>query len=65
MEMVLSNEFAEMTQYDEQNVDGGFVIAVVAIGAATYDITIGMVGTAVCGAWALGHVAEEIYDAFF
>lgn len=64
MEMILSNDFQELTQDQMVELSGGFVVAVVAIGAATYTITSGMCVTAVATAYAVGATAYEIYNAF-
>lgn len=64
MEMALSNGFCDMEQYEMLEVDGGFVVAVVAIGAATYTITGGMVVGAIGTAYTLGTTAYAIYNAF-
>lgn len=47
-----------------QEVDGGFIVALVAIGGSTYAITSGMVAGAVGTAWGLGTVGYQIYNAF-
>lgn len=65
MEMVLNNGFCEMSKDETQDIVGGFIVAVVAIGTATYTITGGMVVGAIGTAWALGGAAYEIYNAFF
>lgn len=64
MEVAMNNGFCELSQSQLRNIDGGFIVAVVAIGSATYTITSGMVAGAVGSAWALGHVVNEVYKAF-
>ncbi len=64
MEMTLSNGFCEISQDEMQNMTGGFIVAVVAIGTATYTITGGMVAGAIGAAWTLGGTAYAIYNAF-
>ena len=39
MELTLNNGFCEMTVDEIQNITGGFIIAVVAVGTATFTIT--------------------------
>lgn len=65
MELVAKNQFCEISLDEMQDLTGGFIVAVVAVGAATYTITSGMVIGAVGGAWALGGTAYAIYNAFF
>ena len=64
MENVMTNGFAELSANEMEAIDGGFVIALVAIGASTYAITSGMVVGAVGTAWALGTAGYQIYNAF-
>ena len=65
MEMVLNNGFCEMTADETQNITGGFIIAVVAVGTATITITSGHVIAAVGTAFAAGKVVGEIKKTFF
>ena len=65
MEMAFNNEFCEMTVDEMQNVTGGFIIAVVAIGSATYTITSGGAAAAIAGAYGLGKAFGEIKKTFF
>lgn len=64
MEMIKVNGFTELSVAEMENVDGGFVIALIAIGTSTYAITSGMVVGAVTTAWAVGTVGYQIYNAF-
>lgn len=65
MELTLNNGFCEMTVDETQNITGGFIIAVVAVGAATFTITSGHVIAAIGSAYAAGKVVGEIKKAFF
>ena len=64
MELALSNGVDELSMDEKEDIDGGFVIALVAVGSATYAITSGMVVGAVGTAWGLGTVGYQIYNAF-
>lgn len=64
MDKVMTNGFVELSENEIEAIDGGFVIALVAIGASTYAITSGMVCTAVGVAWGAGTVGYQIYNAF-
>lgn len=64
MENVMNYGFVELSNNEMKDVDGGFIIALVAIGASTYAITSGMVVTAVGAAWAVGTAGYQIYHAF-
>lgn len=64
MDLALCNEFCEVSKEEMLDIDGGFIIAVVAIGSATYTITSGMAAGAIATAWGLGTVGYEIYNAF-
>lgn len=65
MEMALTNGFCEMSTEDTQMVSGGFIIAVIAVGAATFTLTSTHVVTAVGAAYAAGKIVGEIQKAFF
>ncbi|MBM6855338.1 hypothetical protein H6B11_14460 [Mediterraneibacter glycyrrhizinilyticus] len=62
--MYLNTGFDELNGNEMQEVDGGFIVALVAIGGSTYAITSGMVAGAVGTAWGLGTVGYQIYNAF-
>ena len=62
--MYLNTGFDELNGNEMQEVDGGFIVALVAIGGSTYAITSGMVAGAVGTAWGLGPVGYQIYNAF-
>lgn len=64
MELTMKNGFCEMNEMEMQEVDGGIVLAVVAIGTATYTITGSTVVGAVVTAWGVGKTCYEIYNAF-
>lgn len=64
MDKVMTNGFVELSENEIEAIDGGFVIALVVIGASTYAITSGMVYTAVGVAWGAGTVGYQIYNAF-
>lgn len=64
MEKEKKNQFYEIPMDEVEKITGGFVIAVVAVGTATYTITSGMVLGAIGGAYALGQTAYEIHNAF-
>lgn len=64
MELTMTNAFCEMNEMEMQEVDGGFVFATIAIGAATIEVTGTMIVGAITTAWALGKTAYEIYNAF-
>lgn len=64
MDLVLRDGLFEMTNEETSNINGGFIVAIVAIGASTYAITSGMVVGAVTTAWAVGTVGYQIYNAF-
>ncbi|MBE6091530.1 MAG: hypothetical protein E7206_26590 [Clostridium beijerinckii] len=64
MDLVLRDGLFEMTNEEASNINGGFIVAIVAIGASTYAITSGMVVGAVTTAWAVGTVGYQIYNAF-
>lgn len=65
MEMVLQNGFTEMSIEEEQNLVGGFIIAVIAVGTATFTLTSTHVVAAVGTAYAAGKVVGEIKKTFF
>ena len=65
MEMALNNGFTEMSIEENQSISGGFIIAVIAVGAATVTVTSTHVITAVATAYAAGKVVGEIKKAFF
>lgn len=65
MEMALNmGAFEALDSREMMEVDGGFVIALVAIGGATYAITSGMVVGTIGTAWAIGYACGEIYKTF-
>ncbi len=63
-DVMVRNGFSELSYSEMTEIDGGFIIALVAIGGATYTITSGMVAGAVGTAWALGTAGYQIYKAF-
>lgn len=65
MEMTLNNGFYEMTVDETQNIEGGFIIALIAVGSATITITSGQVTAAVVGAWTVGQIVGGVKKAFF
>ena len=65
MDMILNNGFTEMTIEENQMISGGFIIAVIAVGTATFTLTSGQVVGAVATAYAAGKVVGEIKKAFF
>lgn len=62
--MYLNTGFDELSKSETLEVDGGFIVALVAVGGATYTITSGMVVGAAGTAWGLGTVGYQIYNAF-
>ena len=62
--MYLNTGFDELNGNEMQEVDGGFIVALVAIGGSTYAITSGRIAGAVGTAWGLGTVGYQIYNAF-
>lgn len=59
----MKNGFCEMNEMEMLEVDGGIVLAVVAIGAHTFTVTGATVVGAVVGAWGIGKTAYEVYNA--
>lgn len=64
MEMTLNSNFLAIENNELNCINGGIVIALVAIGSATYAITGGMVVGAIGTAYAIGGTAYQIYNAF-
>ena len=64
MEMTLNENFLAIENNDLKSINGGFIIALVAIGGTTYAITSGMVAGAIGTAYAIGGTAYQIYNAF-
>lgn len=64
MEIALDNNFSALSENELNSLNGGFIIAVVAIGTATYTITSGMAVGAIATAYGIGGTAYQIYKAF-
>lgn len=67
MEHILDQGFASLANEDLMEIDGGFIIAIIAIGSATITITSGTVATVAAvgaGIGAVAAAAEKTYNYF-
>jgi urease accessory protein UreE len=67
MELILEQGFTGLANDELMEIDGGFIIAIIAIGSATITITSGTVATIAAVGTAIGAVAaaaEKTYNYF-